>query len=65
MASPKPKEDDLEIPAFLDRRKQEPKPDSKVATADASSPWSHLAPKSQAGTSWQRIRRAHIHNSLR
>jgi len=31
MADPKPKEDDLAIPSFLDRRKPEPKPDPKAA----------------------------------
>jgi hypothetical protein len=31
MANPKPKEDDLAIPSFLDRRKPEPKPDRKAA----------------------------------
>ena len=30
MADPKPKEDDLEIPSFLDRRKPKTKPDRKA-----------------------------------
>ena len=31
MVDPKPEEDDLTIPSFLDRRKPEPKPDRKAA----------------------------------
>jgi hypothetical protein len=32
MVDPKPAEDDLAIPSFLDRRKPEPKPDRGAAT---------------------------------